>query len=211
MDGSPLTPQHGLSYAHNNFTLLSTLLSTLYQIPMAYFDDTNFYPTSYTSGELAAYPVLTQTSATEEADVQASRTFVDDWSAGGYPGYAVGSPRSLRAEASFGKRSRSPLDTRSLTRESPESATSVPSYGAQTHSHGEVSFPEYYWPITGQYAQSYHSSIVGQDNSFANTLASETSMVVPTPSSGKQLSPMKPQGTKCSPIANSTARPLGGQ
>ena len=152
---------------------------------MAYFNGANVYSTSYTYGELAAYPVLTQTSTTEEANVQDPRTFVDGWSAGGYPDYAVGSPKSLRAEASFGKRSRSPLDTRYLTREPPESATSVPLYGVQTHSHGEVSSPEYYWSITGQYAQSQHSDIVSWENSFASTLASEASMAVPTPSSGK--------------------------
>ncbi|KAF9645112.1 hypothetical protein BDM02DRAFT_3120722, partial [Thelephora ganbajun] len=141
---------------------------------MAYFDNTdnaNFYDyntnfcTTSTSSEFGACPSLNQTLANEEANIRTTDTFTDGWSVGRQPGYMVGSPRSLRAEASL------------------ESAPSVTPYSTQTDGYGQPSFPGHYWPIMGQYAQSYHSGIMSRDNSFASAVASEPSMVVPIPSS----------------------------
>ena len=83
---------------------------------MAYFnntDDTSLYTTASTFGESDAY--LSQTSATEKANDQTSDPFANGWSMGRQPNYMVGSPASLKAEASFGKYDYSPLDDRSLT------------------------------------------------------------------------------------------------
>ena len=186
-------------------TLITPSLSTLpttfnYQIPMAYFNNTNdanFYSTSYTSGELDAYPVLSLTSATEGANSEAPDTFTNGWGVVRQPGYTVGSPTSLRAGPSFGKYDCGPFDNRSLTCTSPESATS---YGAQTHGQDYPSHPGQYWPTTGWYAQSYPSGIVSRDNSFASTAVSEVPTVILTPSSSKCLfSPTRLWGIECSP------------
>ena len=62
---------------------------------------------------------------------------------------------------------------------------SVTSYEPQTNGYDQLSYPDNYWPVTDRYAESYRSGIASRDNSFANVVASETSMMVP--SSGKHL------------------------
>ena len=71
---------------------------------MDYFnntDNTNLYCTSYTPGDFDAYPFLDQASTIEET----RGTFADGWSMGVQPDHAVGWPRDLEVEASFGKHS----------------------------------------------------------------------------------------------------------
>lgn len=158
--------------------------------PMAYFDNTdntNFYSAPFSSGEFMGYPFLNQVSVTEETNVQTLGTFADDWSVGGGQGCIASSSRGLGAGPSLGKCSRSLLGNSRLTHGSPESVTSVNPYEAQSHSHGEPSFPEYYWPVTGQYTQSRRSEVLSRDNSFANIVASEAPTEISAPSSGEYL------------------------
>ena len=73
---------------------------------MAYFNNSNntdFYSASSASGELDAYPFLNQASAIEEAGGQGYCTCAECQSTVGRPLPMVGSPTSLRANASFGK------------------------------------------------------------------------------------------------------------
>ena len=152
---------------------------------MAYFTNTNdasFYSTSSASGELGAYPVLSLTSATEEADVGTINTFADYWSQEGQPSYVIGEP------------------------------TCNTSYGAQTGGQDHPLYPGHYWPIAGRYAQSYPSGIGSRDNSFASMAVSEAPAVIPTPSSSKCIfSPTRLWGIECSSTANSPVRLLGSQ
>lgn len=152
---------------------------------MVYFNSTenaNHHSTSSAPDELDAYPFLSQASATEASE--ALDTFTDGRSVGEQPDHVVCPSRSVRAEGSFGKCNRSLLNDRRLMSEPLETVTSVTSYDTKTHSDGELSFPGYYWPTTGRYAQSHGSSIVSRDNSFASTVALDTSTVASTPSSG---------------------------
>jgi hypothetical protein len=109
---SPLT-QHRLSYAYNYFAPYSSFfirLDTFHQIPMAYTNNTNntndanFYPLA--SGEFDAY--RSQMSAVEQENIATSGTFTNGWNVGRQPGYVVGSPISLKSEASSGKYDYSP-------------------------------------------------------------------------------------------------------
>ncbi|KAF9643575.1 hypothetical protein BDM02DRAFT_3123262 [Thelephora ganbajun] len=118
---------------------------------MSYIDDTDnssFYSVSSTSGQFDLYPV---------------DTFTDGWRENGQPGYIAGPSTSLRAQARCG---------------SPDSSPSAPSYAAQTLGYEQFSYPEHYWPTTGQYTPSHHSGIVSRDNSFTNTVALEVPMMV---------------------------------
>ena len=153
--------------------------------------DNNTYPTPSTSGELEGYPFSNEASTTEETNVQTPDAFVDNWGVDGQSSHTANPSRGLRAEASLGKCSYTLLDNSHLTRESPESVTSVTQQEAQTHGHGELSFPRYYWPLVGGYDQSHHSSTWSRDNSFASTAASESPTVVSAPSSGRYLPSMK--------------------
>ena len=72
---------------------------------MAYFnnaDNTDFDPTS-ASGVLDQYLFVGQAPAIEEAGGQTYCACATCWSAAGRPGPMVGSPTSLRADASYGK------------------------------------------------------------------------------------------------------------
>ena len=161
-------------------------LNTFYQIPMAYLNDASFYSTSFTFGELDAYPILNLTAATEEVNIETSDTFTNGWNVGRQTGYMVDEPTSLGAEASFGKYECGPLDDRDLTRASPDPTPSAGSYGMQTTGHDYLSYPEHYWPVTGRYAQSSRPGIVSRDDSFASTVTlSEAPTVIPSPSSSK--------------------------
>ena len=73
---------------------------------MAHFNDVDnagFYSTPTVSGEFGAYPSLGQTSVSNEGEHIQTYPFAGGWGMGGQPGYVVGSPTGLRAEASFGK------------------------------------------------------------------------------------------------------------
>jgi len=154
---------------------------------MAYYnnaDDASFYTTPSTSNGFNAYPFLSQMSA---ANFGASDIFSDDWNVDGRPGDMVGSSTSLRAEANFGKHDCSLLGDLSLTYVSLESVPSVTSYPAQTNGYDQLSYPDHYWSMTGQYGESYRSGVATLGNSFATVRASETSIVDPIPSSSKHF------------------------
>jgi len=91
-------------------------LHSPFQIPMAYFNDTNgtsFYPTS-SAYEFDAYP--SQTSASEQANDQNFDAFANGWSVGSQPDYLVGSLTGFGTEESFGKHDLySPLEDCGLT------------------------------------------------------------------------------------------------
>lgn len=150
--------------------------------------NTSFYSAPTISGELEGHPFSNQASTMRETNVQTLSAFSDGWNVGGELGYLTDSSRGLRAEASLGKWSRNLPDNTRLMRQSPESVTPVTPYKAQTHSHRELSFPEYHWPTTNLHAQSHHSNIVSRNNSFPSVAASEVSTVVSAPRSGKYLS-----------------------
>ena len=156
---------------------------------MAYYlnntSDASYYSTSYTSGELDAYTLLSQTSANEETNNEVSNTFTAGWGVGGQPGCTVGSSTSLRAEANFGEHNYVLLNGCGLTCVSPGSVSSASPYTVQTPGYNHLSYPEHYWPMTSQYTQSYHSGIVSRDSSFAGMAASEASVAIPAPSSSK--------------------------
>jgi len=157
---------------------------------MAYYnnaDDASFYPTSTAFGELDAYPLLNQISAIEGENIEAPHTLTNDWNVGGQPDYMVGSLTGLGAEPSFGKNDCSPLGDWCLTSASLESVPSVTSYAPQTNGYDQSSYPEHYWPVNGQYAESYRSGVANRDDSFFSTGESEYPTVVPTPGSGKHL------------------------
>jgi hypothetical protein len=154
---------------------------------MAYYNNTNFYSTSSAFGEPDAYQFLSQTSAAEEVNDQAYGTFANGWGMAGQPGPVVGSPTNLRDVANYGKyHCRLFVDQR-LRRESLDSVASSASYATWVDGYGQPSYSGHYWPAAGQQAQSYHSGFSSRDDSFASTVASETSTVVPIPSSGKYL------------------------
>lgn len=117
-----------------------------------------------------------------------THAFTGSWTMGRPSDHTVDWSMGLRAGASFGKHYCSLLADQCLTRESLES---VPSHVAQTYGYGQQLFPGYHWPTTDPYTQSYGSWIVSQESSFPGMVTSETSTVVPTPSSGKHLSPTK--------------------
>ncbi|KAF9650821.1 hypothetical protein BDM02DRAFT_3111671 [Thelephora ganbajun] len=109
---------------------------------MAYFDDTTdntFYPASSTSGQFDLYPFLSQTSGTEGTNIY--DTFTDGWEENGQPGYTIGPSTSLEDQTSF------------------DLVPSVPLYAVQDLSYDQLLYPECYWPITGQYGQSHHSTV----------------------------------------------------
>jgi hypothetical protein len=111
MDGFFLTHPTPFIPHPQQFALPS--LNTFYQLPMAYFNNTNdagFYSTFPTPGEFDGYPFLGQMSANEEANASTTNTFADGWNVGRQPDYMAGLSRSLQAEASLGKPSRSLLD-----------------------------------------------------------------------------------------------------
>ena len=139
---------------------------------MSYFngDNTNFYPTS-TLGGFDDYPH--QMPVLEHVDVCIPQTSTNGWSIHEQQGYAGGSLTSLRPEASFGEYNHGPLKSHNLTRISPDSTSSETSYEVQTQSHNRPSSSKGYVPVVGKYAQSYYSSILGRDNSFASAAASE--------------------------------------
>ena len=64
-------------------------------------------------------------------------------------------------------------------------ALSPTSYVIQPDEYGQQPYPSHYWPEVGQQTQLYHSGFSSQNFSFNNTVVSEPSAVVPTPSSGK--------------------------
>ena len=121
---------------------LSTLRSPQHvlKIPMAYFynNNTNFHSTPSTSGGFDRYPFLNQASTTGETNPQTLSAFADGWGFGGYPNYAVDSSRGLRAEQSLGKRSRSLLDGRHLTRVSRISDSGHPIRGPNSSPRGTI-------------------------------------------------------------------------
>jgi hypothetical protein len=144
---------------------------------MVYFnntDDANLYTTTSTSGEFDLYP--SQTLATEWANGQNYDAFANGWSAG----YAVGSPRSLRAEASFGKHNNIPLDDHGLM------CTSLQTLYPRRRATITTIYPGHHWPVANQHAQSYHSDTINRSDSFVNTMAPEFSAAISTPS-GKCL------------------------
>ena len=158
MDGFlPHLPTRFILRSQQSRSPLSILLNTFYQIPMAYSSNSSFYPSSSTPSEFNTYPSLRQTSAAEQASVQASSNFTHD----------------RDADGSF-------LDNLYLTQKSSESVSSDTSYAVPE----EISFPRHYWPVIGQYAQSYRSGIPSQDNASASTMAED---VVLASNSGKQL------------------------
>lgn len=168
----------------------SAPLNTFHQIPMARFNDidnSGFYSTPCASGEFDANPFLSQKSASNEEELVQAHPFADGWGMGGHPDYMVGSPTSLRAEASLGKSNCSTLVDRRLTCYSSESVSSVTCNAVQTHRYEQEqpSYPGHFWPMAGQYAQLRHSSAVSWDT--ARTVELEASTVIPTPSSGKYL------------------------
>jgi len=149
---------------------------------MANFNDTNdtdFYSAFLASSEFGAYPFSSQTPAREEANI-----FAEDWSVDGQPAYMADPTSSFRPEANFGECSCSLGYKRHLTRESADSVASVTSYGAQTPGYGQPFFPEHYLPTVDPYAHSHRSGLMGQDNTFASTMASDFSMAASTPSNG---------------------------
>ena len=156
---------------------------------MAYFNNINnadLYSTSFVFGEPDAYPFLSQLSATEEVDVsQTYGSLADRWGMVGHPRPMVGSPTSLRATASCGKRHCSLFIDRCLTREPLESVASASWYAPQTIGYGQPSHPGYYRPAVGQQAQSHSSGPSSWDGSINSTAVLEPSMTVPTPSSSK--------------------------
>ena len=154
---------------------------------MAYFGNTNSYSAPSTSGEFGTYPSWGQASVTEETGELGRHTFANGWGVGAQPGPMVGSPTGLRAETSFCECHYNLLTNQHLTRESSASAAWAASYAAPTHGCNQPSYPEHYLSTTGQYAEPHHSGVTNQDNSFVNTMASETSTVIPIPSGCKYL------------------------
>jgi len=73
-----------------------------------------------------------------------------------------------------------------LTR-GPESVASAASYETHT-SCGQLSYPR---AAAGEWPQCHRSNFPSWDGSFATTVESETPTVVPTPSSGKSVPPLK--------------------
>ena len=99
---------------HNS---LSILPDAFYKLSMGYSDNSdnpNLHSTSSSPCELDAYPFLSQASIIEEVNGSLS-TFTGGCSVGKKPDHITGLQRTLRAEASLGKHSRSLLDDRCLT------------------------------------------------------------------------------------------------
>jgi len=149
---------------------------------MAYFNDadnTTYYTT--VSGGPHPYPPQSRTSAvdTEGTNGQLCADPTDQRGMVRRSGPMVGSPTSLRAEASFGERRSGHFTGWYLTHELQESVAPATSYTSRADG--------YSWPSydrsTNYQRDSYHSGYLGRDRSFANTVASETSTVEQTPSS----------------------------
>ena len=68
-----------------------------------------------------------------------------------------------------------------------ESVDLATSYVAQTDGYGQPSYSDQYWPAVGHQVQPHHTGFLSQDGSLADILASETSNVEPTPSSGENI------------------------
>ena len=74
-------------------TSLFTLLNTSHRIPMDYFNNTDsasFYPSSFASSELDAYPFFGQISTTKDFDVQAYNAFASCWGMTEIPSLPIG-------------------------------------------------------------------------------------------------------------------------
>ena len=154
-------------------------------------DYANFYSTASASGELDGYPFLGQMSVTGEANCQAYNTHADWWSTGRQPGPMVGPHTNFQATSNYGK-SLQPQFYLCLTRGSPESIASTTSYQTSTNGYEQPSYPGHCWPVIGQQPQYHHSRLSNQGGSFASTMASETSPVIPIPSSGKHVFSLTP-------------------
>jgi len=63
----------------------------------------------------------------------------------------------------------------------------VASYVAQTDCYGQPSHSDQYWPAVGHQVQPHRTGFLSQDDSLAEMLASETSTMVPAPSSGENI------------------------
>ena len=155
---------------------------------MAYTYNTNNASSFHTfsiSDEFNAYP--NQMPAIEWEGVETPETFINGRGMDGLQGHMGSEPTSLTAKASFGKCDYNTLDDRSLMRASPGSVSSVTSHGTQIHGYDQSSYPGHYWPVAGQDSQSYRSSFVIRDNSFASTVKLEDPTTTPTPTSCKYL------------------------
>ena len=159
---------------------------------MAYFNHVNndtFYPDPTTSDEFGVYPFLGQMSTNEEGNVPTFDPFANGWGVGGQEGYMESEPVGLQAATSFGEDSSSLPAGRRLKRAFLEPVPSVAPHTIQTHGYGQPSYPEYYWPPAGQYAQPDYSGAADLANYFANTMTLEAPMELPAPSSSKRFLP----------------------
>jgi len=155
---------------------------------MAYFNianDANPYFTSSTDEELDPYPVLSQISAGEWADIPVLNTFTYGWGMIDQPGPTAGSPTGPLPTTSCGKYYCSLFVVRCLTRVPAEPAAPASSHTTQVDGYAQPIYPDNHWPAVDQQTRLCHSDFLIQDGSFASTLESEASTVVPNPSSGE--------------------------
>ena len=145
-----------------------------------------YYPTSYTPAleNFDAYPLLHQTSATEEVNFPVHHTLDDQWGMTRRPEPMVGSPTSLRTTTNYSNPHYNFVD-RCPTRELPESVAI--SYATQAGGYGQPSYSGHYWPELGQQTQSYPSGFSSWDRPFTSTTALEASTMGPVSSSSKYL------------------------
>jgi len=179
---------------------------------MDYFNDyASFYPTSSAREEPNTFQPSDQTSATGWTDNQPYNTFTDLWGMPEQSGSVVGEPTNLLATTSYGEHRCNLFADWCLTLESPESLAPATSYVNQADGYSQPSYSSNYWPEVGQEAQSYYSGSLGQEFFFENTAASEPSIVIPAPGSGKSLSSSKLRTLEYLPITNSPVQLLGGK
>ncbi|KAF9646524.1 hypothetical protein BDM02DRAFT_3118449 [Thelephora ganbajun] len=151
---------------------------------MAHFNnyDANFYPTP-APGEFDEYSFLGQTLATgyqaESYHSQGHYTFADHSNVVEQSEPTVGSSTSYWATANR-KCHCNLFVCLCLTRKFPESVASATSYATHVDGYGQPSYSEYQWPAVGHQAEFYHTGFLNRDTSFAETVASEASTVVPT-------------------------------
>jgi len=94
-------------------------------------------------------------------------------------------------------------------RVSAEPTASINLYTTQDDVGAQSTYSGDYWPVAGQQAPPYHSSLLNWDGSFTGTLASEASTVIPNSSSGKSLFYIKTLRIEYLRIMNSPTRLLG--
>ena len=160
---------------------------------MSYFNNVNDANPDFTSSvyeEFDPYLVLGQTSAGEWA----FDTSIHDLGMVEQPGLMVGSSSS-RATTSYGKYHCNQFAVGHLMRMSAEPVASASPYTTELNSCGQLAYPSHSWQTIGHQTQTHNSGFQSQDDFFQCTMASESSAVVPTPSSGKDPSALDLLGT----------------